>query len=243
MKFFADMHTHTCASTHAFSTVAENARWAAEQGIRYMAMTDHSLDMPDAPHIWHFYNMRVIPDELFGVKVIRGIEADILNEKGELDIYEPYMYECLQWVNASMHDCVIKPTNKADHTSAYIGALNNPYVDVLCHTDDPQFDYDFDAVCIECAKQGRLMEINVSRLLRDRRAKGQYALMLEACKKHGTNIIVNSDAHFYTAIGAFEKAEELLGEMDFPEELVLNASQERVEEYLKKREERVKKGN
>lgn len=246
MNFFADMHTHTCASTHAFSTITENARWAGEHGIKYLGVTDHSVDMPDAPHIWHFYNLRVVPDELCGVKIIRGIEADIINEKGELDIYEPYLYDCLQWVNASMHDCVFEPMTKADHTASYIGALNNPYVDVLCHTDDPRFIYDFDAVCAECAKQERLMEINVSRLLRDSRAKGQYMLMLEACKKHATSVIVNSDAHFYTAIGTFEKAEELLNEVNFPNELILNISQERIEEYLKKREERIKrikKGN
>lgn len=242
MNFFADMHTHTCASTHAFSTITENARWASEHGITRLAMTDHSLDMPDAPHIWHFYNMRIIPDELFGVKIIRGIEADIKNEKGELDIYEDYLYDCLQWVNASMHDCVIEPTTKSAHTAAYIAVLNNPHVDVLCHTDDPRFDYDFDEVCAECARKGRLMEINVSRLLRDGRAEGRYKLMLEACGKYGTNVIINSDAHFYTAIGTFEKAESLLAQVGFPEELVLNASEERVDEYLKKRAERIRKG-
>lgn len=239
MKFFADMHTHTCASTHAFSTITENARWASEHGIRYIAMTDHSVDMPDSPHIWHFYNLRVIPDELFGVKIIPGIEADIINEKGELDIYEEALYACLHWVNASMHDCVFSPMTKKEHTEAYIGALNNPYVDVLCHTDDPKFEYDFDAVCGECARQGRLMEVNVTRLHRSKKTKERYMPMLEACKKHGANIIVNSDAHFYTAIGAFETAEELLAEADFPEELVLNALQERVEKYLAARAERI----
>ena len=45
MKILADTHTHTIASGHAYSTVDENARWAAEQGLRLLALTDHAPAM------------------------------------------------------------------------------------------------------------------------------------------------------------------------------------------------------
>lgn len=239
MNFIADLHTHTIASTHAYSTVTENARWASEHGIAFLAMTDHGVKANDSPHIWHFENQRILPDTLFDVRLIRGIEANMIDYDGEIDIDNPRLYECLEWVNVSMHDRVLKPGTRAEHTRAYLGALNNPYVDVLCHSESEKFDYDFDAVCGECAARGRLIEVNVTRLNRGGTARERYARILEACAKYRTRVVVSSDAHFYTAIGAFEPAEELLSAVGFPEELVLNADQSRMAAYLEERRRRV----
>ena len=41
MRLIADTHTHTLASNHAYSTVMENIVAAREQGLLYMAMTEH----------------------------------------------------------------------------------------------------------------------------------------------------------------------------------------------------------
>ena len=58
-------------------------------------------------------------------------------------------------------------------------------------------------------------------------------MILEACEKYGTSIVVNSDAHFYTAIGDFDVAKELIEKTGFPEKLVFNADEDRVITYLK----------
>lgn len=233
MEFIGDFHTHTCASTHAYSTVTENAKWAAEHGIKFLAVTDHGVEMEDAPHLWHFYNLRVLPDELFGVRIIRGIEANIKDDDGNLDIYDEGLYRCLHWINASMHYPIYMPSNKSNHTKAYLNVLQNPHVDAICHSESEQYDYDFDAVAKECANQGKLIEVNVTRLERSRTAAGRYEKILEACEKHGTSIIVNSDAHFYTAIGAFDAAKELLEKTGFPEKLVFNIDEQRILTYLR----------
>ena len=233
MNFIGDFHTHTCASTHAYSTITENAKWASEHGIKFLAMTDHSIEMEDAPHIWHFYNLRVLPDEICGVRIIKGIEANIKDENGTLDIYDPGIYRCVQWVNASMHYPLMMPSDKQTHTKAYLSVLQNPNVDVICHSESEQYDYDFEAVAKECANCGKLIEVNVSRLCRNHVSWQRYSMILEACEKYGASIVVNSDAHFYTAIGNFTPAEELIKETGFPEELVFNADENRVLSYLK----------
>ena len=51
-------------------------------------------------------------------------------------------------------------------------------------------------------------------------------MMLELCKEYSVPVIMGSDAHFDTLIGEFSMAEKLLGEVSFPEELVLNRSVE-----------------
>ena len=99
LNIIADMHTHTLASTHAYSTITENCRSAAEKGIRIVAMTDHYGDMPDSPHLWHFENLKILPRTICGVTVLKGVEANIINDEGELDMPRKTL-ESLEWVVA-----------------------------------------------------------------------------------------------------------------------------------------------
>lgn len=241
MNYIADMHTHTVASTHAYSTITENAAWAGKHGIKYLGMTDHGTAMPDSPHIWHFQNLRILPDYIENVRVFRGIEANILDTEGRLDLApeaEEICYRILEWVNVSFHVPSFSPASEAEHTKAYLNVLKNKYVDVICHSEDTRFGYDFDEVTRACAEYGRLIEINEYRLERGNGASDRYKQILDCCVKHGTRIIVDSDAHFYTHIGAFEQADSLLTEIGFPEELVINSSEERFLGYIRQRAER-----
>jgi putative hydrolase len=236
------MHTHTVASTHAYSTITENAVWAHKHGIKYLGMTDHGPAMQDAPDTWHFENLKILPDYLEEVRIIRGIEADILDSSGNLDIYpdkEKIYYNILEWVNVSLHLQTFTPSTKSEHTKAYLNVLKNPYVDVICHSDGVKFDYDFDEVTRACAESGRLMEVNECRLERGGASADRYRQILECCEKHGTHIIVGSDAHFYTHIGAFDMAEKLLTDIGFPEELIINTDEERFLGYINSRKERI----
>ena len=52
-----DLHMHTVASTHAYSTLHDYIAEAKRKGIKLFAITDHGPDMADAPHYWHFINM------------------------------------------------------------------------------------------------------------------------------------------------------------------------------------------
>lgn len=234
MKFVADMHTHTIACTHAYSTVTENAKAASERGLSYMAMTDHSVMMPDAPHEWHFCNMRVIPDFLYGVRIVKGIEADIISFDGKLDINE-YIYGNVDWMVASMHGGCMPSGTEEQITSAYLGVLDNPKVFVLGHTDSPDYPFDVEAVTKACKEKNVAIEFNVSRFRSNRSIERLKHLILPTCAKNGCNIMINSDAHFHDKVGAFKQAEDLLKEIDFPEELVLNANLERFENFLRSR--------
>ena len=52
-----DLHMHTVASTHAYSTLHDYIAEAKRKGIKLFAITDHGPDMADAPHYWRFVNM------------------------------------------------------------------------------------------------------------------------------------------------------------------------------------------
>ena len=55
------------------------------------------------------------------------------------------------------------------------------------------------------------------------------------CKELGVGVAVNSDAHFCGKVGAYGPAVEMLAEIGFPEELIMNRSLDVLREYLKDR--------
>ena len=58
--------------------------------------------------------------------------------------------------------------------------------------------------------------------------------MLEYCKKYEVMIVLGSDAHFDTGIAEYPYAEEVLKEVQFPEELIANTTFEKLQSFLKR---------
>ena len=50
MQLVADLHVHSIASGHAYSTITENARAGKARGLAAIAITDHGPALPGAPH-------------------------------------------------------------------------------------------------------------------------------------------------------------------------------------------------
>lgn len=232
MKTIADTHTHTLASTHAFSTILENAQYASEHGIRYLANTDHGPALVDAPHFWHFMNQRMLPDELHGVRILRGVEANILNENGDIDITDEVLTH-LEWVVASFHGpaCEHKLT-RDDCTNAYMRIAENPAVNVIGHSGTAEFAYDYEKLIPIFGQTGKLVEINENSFTVRQSSRDNCIRIAKLCMEHRVPVIVNSDAHFAYKIGHVDKAMAMLESIDFPEELIVNSSIERFEKYL-----------
>ena len=91
MRLIADTHTHTIASTHAYGTVIEMARGAAEKGLPVLGMTDHAPSMPDSPDLWHFGNLHQLPPVIEGVRVLRGCELNLMDCTGKVDLDEHFL--------------------------------------------------------------------------------------------------------------------------------------------------------
>ncbi|GFP38274.1 putative hydrolase, partial [Candidatus Hakubella thermalkaliphila] len=88
MRILADLHVHTLASGHAYSTIEEIAAAAAAKQLEVVAITDHGPAMPGGPHEYYFGNLWVLPAEVGGVTILRGAEVNILEEHGRLDLPE-----------------------------------------------------------------------------------------------------------------------------------------------------------
>lgn len=235
MRIVADMHTHTIASTHAYGTVREMVRQAADIGLYAIGITDHGPNMPGSPREWYFDNFRAIPSTYLGVRVLMGAEANIADFDGNLDLPESTLNK-LEWVVASLHIPTldmsrIKPTVEAC-TALYLNAAENPYINVIGHSDSPFFAYDYEEVIPVLAEKGKLIEINDATFKRKKDCVNNCIRIAKICKKVGAPVIVNTDAHFMTEVGAADGSLKMLEEIGFPEELVVNSSVERFERYL-----------
>lgn len=231
MKIMMDLHTHTVASSHAFSTLKENIEAAAEKGLAILGTSDHGGIMPGAAHDFHFTNYRVIRPERMGVRIFRGIEANITNKEGKLDI-KPFVMKKVDYAIASIHQPCYAISSKEDNTAAFVNAMKNDKVIVVGHPDDARIPVDFDELAKAAQENGVAIELNNSSLIPDSvRKKGREnaRIMLEAAKRHGAMILLGSDAHIDLDIGRFDEAISLLGEVDFPEELVVNTSMDKLE--------------
>lgn len=224
MNFLLDYHTHTIASTHAYSTIMENAKAASERGLAVLGITDHGPAMEDSPHELHFMNYRVLPKELFGVKMLYGAELNIVDYQGNLDLCES-IWRSMDICIAGYHPIALKPGTRAENTRAMVGAIQNPYVSVLAHPEDGHIPIDFEEVVRQAAQHHVLIEVNNNSLKNaDYRlnVRENLTTLLRLCEKHGCGVCVGSDAHCAASVGDFSEAEAFLQSIGFPAQLALN---------------------
>lgn len=237
IDFKIDLHTHTLASGHAYNTIDEMAAEAKRRGMTYLGITEHAPKMPGTCHEFYFQNLHVVERERDDLRLLLGAEVNIYDYEGSIDL-STYALERLDVVIASLHMPCIKPGNMAENTSAYIGALNNPYVDIIGHPDDGRFAVDYEALVNETGRLGKLIEINNNSLRPTGPRKGAYGndlTILRLCKKKGVSVILGSDAHTRTDIGNFSAIYPVLLEADFPLELIANRSAEELNRHLHKK--------
>ncbi|WP_418920864.1 phosphatase [Anaerotignum faecicola] len=229
MKRLMDIHTHAVASGHAYSTVDENLRWAAEQGLQLVALTDHAPAMKDTTCHAYFANLHVLPEMLHGVRLLKGIELNILDFDGTIDMDEAVLQR-LDLAIASLHMPCIKPGTKKENTQAFLKVMENPYVDIIGHPGDPRYPLDYRELFRMAKETGTLLEINNASLIPGGFREGSrenIKKILLMSMEEGQPVVLGSDAHFYRNVGDFSYAEDLLKELQFPEELILNNTPEK----------------
>lgn len=235
MKIIADTHTHTIRSGDAFSTLKENIIAAKNQGVKYLCMTEHAYSVfPDAPKPVYFKSQHALPREYEGVTLIRGVETNIINYDGTLDMPDEIL-NWLDWVIASMHSSALKPKSERDHTEAWIAVARNPLVDVIGHCDDIHFSFDIEAVIPEFAKNEKIVEVNNQSEIVRKGSKDFAKRIFTECKKNDVKIVVSSDGHYDGAIARFDRSLQLLKEIDYPEELIINADEEKFKQIIQQK--------
>ncbi|WP_409420566.1 phosphatase [Pseudaeromonas sp. ZJS20] len=235
MPFLVDVHSHTVASTHAYSTLHDYLAEARHKGIRLFATTDHGPAMADAPHPWHFINLKVVPRLVDGIGILRGMEANIKNLFGETDCDER-LRGCLDIVLAGFHQPVFPPSSQEEHTRAMINTMRGGMVDIISHPGNPSFPIDMEAVVAAAVKFNVALEINNSSFLHSRvGSESNCRRIAELARDLGATLVLGSDAHIAFDLGNHVQGEALLAEVGFPVERLLNRSPRALLDFLESR--------
>ncbi|MFH1637510.1 MAG: PHP domain-containing protein [Candidatus Woesearchaeota archaeon] len=200
-----DYHSHTFTFSDGANSIDELVVQAGKVGLTELAITDHSIS--------HLESKR-IPKKTSGsntkrwknihndVKVIFGVEADLLDEDGEVD-FEAYS-KGKDFIILSAHRGVYQG-NPEKITEAYLRALEkyNSKIDCLGHLCASSFSGHLDiGQVIEAANSFSIPpELNCANLFYGKTDLEKLPLLLSAAER----IYVNSDSHTLYDIGHLRK--------------------------------------
>ena len=235
-----DTHTHTVISGHAWSTLSENVFAARQKGLKGICLTEHGPEMQGGAPSYTPLSQTMVPEEIDGIRIYKGIEANIIDFYGRMDISDEYLSYC-EFVIASIHRPVLDGGTIEQNTYAYVKALQNPHVDTLGHPEDPKVPCDLESIIKEAIKQNKLLEMNNNSLSAIRTgSRSSLVKYIKLCKQMQARVCVASDAHFYNMVGNVSPIMGLLDELQYPPELIVNLTLKNFEEYLSERKSRLK---
>jgi len=236
MEYQLDSHTHTLASGHAYNTIMEMAKAAADKGLKFLGITDHAPKMPESCGAFYFSNLSVVDRELYGVELALGVELNIIDDKGEVDLSE-HLLKQMDICIASLHAPCIRPGTMKENTNAVVNTMKNPYVNIIGHPDDGRYPLDYKKVVKAAKKHHVLLEVNNSSLNPEGFRLNTHendTIMLKLCMEYEQPVVIGSDAHWMSQVGTHDRAKSLIDEIEFPYDLVMNYHLEEFKKYINK---------
>lgn len=233
MKFYGDYHTHTCYSDGKGS-LSRNIDAAVERGLKEIAITEHGFRNPVYSWEKFFKEKNELTSlERKDISVLLGIEADIMDEKGLLDLNVDEI-EHFDVLIAGFHMFAL-PYTFADWRRTYFPSIFHPFfenspkyiarntdsiiaclqkypVDILAHPNHRMFA-DMSAVARQAAELGTFMEINIKHL-------SIFDNIVEDILKTDVKLIVDSDSHRPQDMGRLDKAEDIITKYGLQERIV-----------------------
>ncbi|MBI5154105.1 DNA polymerase/3'-5' exonuclease PolX [Candidatus Poribacteria bacterium] len=163
------MHTHY---SDGQPDIEDYAQWASEHGFEWMGIADHSQTAAYAGGLKpdrvreQFAEIAAVNAawNQKGVRLLRGIEADILTD-GSLD-YEEELLREFDFIVASVHS-QFKLTEE-EQTARIRKAIENPYTTVLGHMTGrlvlkrDGYQVNQKEIITACAREGVVIEINAN---------------------------------------------------------------------------------
>jgi DNA polymerase (family 10) len=193
-----DLHAHTKA-TDGRNTVREMALAAKARGLQYLAITDHSERQTQAKGLdaarlaKQLDEIERVAGEISGVAVLRGLEADIL-EDGTLDLPDDALAGRLDLVVGAVHSKFNLPRSR--QTARMLAAMDDPRLAILAHPsgrlleEREPYDVDMDAIIRKAAERDIALELNAQPQRLD-----LTDAHCHAAKQVGALVAISSDAH------------------------------------------------
>jgi len=243
VRLLADLHTHTIASGHAFSTVTELAVAASAKGVELIAVTDHGPSVPQGAHPWYFWNFKVVPSVLNGVRILKGCEANpSLTEDNGIDLPD-LILEKLDFVAVGFHPMTgFDERDRTKNTEVLLKVMANPLVDMISHPgNEDEFPVELDAVVEAAVRNNVILELNDHSFAPTSARSGSATRereFAEAAFSAGAPIAIGSDAHYALHVGRFDVAVAVAEELGITEADLVNRDAATVLAHVQAKRER-----
>ena len=210
-----DLHVHSIRSYCGEHTLLELVHAAGSLGMTAFALTDHGTALGTfLPHFSVF--CRRMPGIIDGIRVLKGIEANVMDMKGGTDIPEQFR-EYFEVIVLGLHSVgkFTKSRGIGENTAALIHALEkNPDIILISHPALINYPVDIDTLADCACEHGAALEISNSNQLNGKDDPAQIRRILELAEKGRVSISFNSDAHVISELGRDNRIEELLKDFD-----------------------------
>jgi len=207
---------------------------ARERGLQVLGITEHGPSIPGTCSLLYFKNMHIIPRQMEGLRLLLGSEMNILDTRGTLDLDEKFI-DMLDLRIAGIHAICWQGGTRTENTEGVIAAIRHPKMHIISHPADGTADLDFEALVLAAKEAHTLLEVNNHSLAPIRhftKARDNNLELLRQCKRHDMPIILGSDAHITYQIAQYDRVLELVKEVDFPVEQILNYWPEKFFDFL-----------
>lgn len=197
-ELLGDLQVQT-SWTDGAASIEEMAKAAMSQGLKYIAITDHTkrLAMTHGLDEKRILKQMAEIDKLnkkFAgkIKILKGTECDILKD-GSLDLPDEILKK-LDVVGVSVHSLFNLP--EKDQTERIKKAISNPHADIFFHPTGrliqrrEPYKIDIEEIIKTAKKTGTILEIDGSPDRLD--LKDEY---IRKCVEAGVKMSIDSDAH------------------------------------------------
>ncbi|MGD2097248.1 MAG: DNA polymerase/3'-5' exonuclease PolX [Desulfobacterales bacterium] len=201
-----DLHIHTAASDGR-NSLEEMARAAKQQGLKYIAITEHSGRLKVAGGLdrrrlrQQIEEIEDLNDRLKGIQILKGLEVEILKD-GSLDLSDSELAR-LDLVVGTVHSHFNLSREK--QTERILRAMDQPYFSMLAHPTgrkinqrDP-YQVDLTRVIQKASERGCFLELNANPKRLD-----LTDIYCQMAKEQGVLVSINSDAHSIDAYNDLE---------------------------------------
>lgn len=241
----ADLHMHTVASIHGYSSLSEMINASKKAGFKYIAITDHLyqnadplLQKNETARI-EYLSSRMRYEE--NIKVIGGVELNL--NQDVIDIKKFKRAKC--WRPVGLHSWFLDFDNMT--LEDLYKMFEEKTVDDICTSfahierDWYKINPDYDNLTPETKKTfEKIVQLAVSKsiplelnetsfVFNFHNPTKQIYYWLGIAKELNAPLYLGSDAHFYSEIGHFENSLKALNEINYPPELIMNLDEKKLD--------------
>lgn len=221
-----DLHIHTLASGHAQNTILEYVNQAKFLKMKVIGISDHGPSTDSLATETYFATLGRIPEKIHGIRVLKGIEANIINSRGNIDISDTVIRK-LDYVMAGFHpNNLYADKGKKENTDTIINALKQRKINILTHPFVTHlFPLDVARVSEEACKNNVLLEVNLHYLKKfkdHKQTMSNLRMMIEISKHNKRKIIIGSDAHNIWELGNDSIIDKMKREIGLTDRMVIN---------------------